>query len=106
MVLISTLPTEADKFCSILKTAQDKSHGKTTTPPPPSESTPSPPVNLGPRDVSQKTPQAEAIRLLAKYYKSPTDTWDGKAWSQEPIGRYKVVFETWVTSTSNITLAS
>jgi len=45
-------------------------------------------------DTTQKSSQEDVVKMLARACNSPTDTWDGKPWNAEPIGRYKVVFET------------
>jgi len=47
-------------------------------------------------ETGRKTSQEKIVRMLAKAYASPKDSWDGAAWSEEPIWRYNVVFEAWV----------
>ena len=40
--------------------------------------------------------QKSAVKWLAKAWMSEKDTWDGTNWLEDPISRYKIVFEAYV----------
>ncbi|KAH8900374.1 hypothetical protein GQ53DRAFT_835436 [Thozetella sp. PMI_491] len=80
-------PNEADRFIELLRLRQKKADDYEVK-----RYHPKPPQQLLARrpDLSQ----SQAVRWLGRASGSAQDTWDGRSWLEEPVDRYKIVFQT------------